>query len=299
MTLAHLFFISRLLFSNLVLLATLALAVIAWIIAFVAQIASEADNQRQGVQWFNVFLHLFLILGIAVVIMTDSVAMARIQICAFLAIGVVFSVFGIDQGIYSNQGARNAVTAGYFILTIVDIIWLLYFTSEEDSFIYGILNGFGNGMLGGPGGRGSRGTGGMSSRMGGGSNTNNNSGGYVGGYPNQGVGTGGYQSTYGQGPSAADVTIDAQKSNGPGSIRSGNTNHAVGGMTAAPALVKSDYSSHHGSEIGRAASPASTNKQSVPGTIDGAIAAGEPTAGYGYRARALYACEYDPASFLH
>lgn len=228
--------------------------------------------------------------------MTDSVAMARIQLSIFLAVGLVFSVFGIDQGIYSGNGARNAVTAGYFILTIVNLIWLLFFTSEEDSAIYRLLSGFGNGTLGGPGGRGSRGTGGIS-RMGGASNTNNNSGGYAGSYPGQGVGPGGYQSTYGQGPSAADVTIDAQKSNGPGSIRSGNASHQAGGMTAAPALVKSDYS-HHGSEVGRAASPASTNKQSAPGTIDGAVAAGEPSAGYGYRARALYACEYNPPNFL-
>lgn len=266
------------------------LAVIAWIVAFVAQIAAESQDRRQGVLWFNIFLHLFLILGIAAAIMTDSVAVSRLQISAFLAVGLVFSVIGIDNGIYSHTGSLDAVTAGYFILTIVDIIWLLFFTAEEDSMIYGLLSGFGNGALSGPGGGASgRSNGGIR-----GASTANGSG-YAGSYPSgQGGGVGGYQPTYGQGPSAADISIDPHKANGlaagPGSIRSAHTGQnttamASGGALPGSALAKSEYS-HHASEPGRAASPASTNKHTAEGA-----AAGEPMAGYGYRARALYACE--------
>jgi SHO1 osmosensor len=268
-------------------LGTLALGAIAWVIAFIGQIAAEADDRRQGVLWFSIFLQLFLILGVAVAIITDSVSMTRFQLSTFLAVALVFSVMGINNGIYSNNGSQDAVAAGYFILTIVNIIWLLFFTSEEDSAMYGMLSGFGNGRLGGPGGRAIRGNGGISRPTG--ASINNGSGfgnSYQGGH--QGVG-GGYQPTYGQGPSAADVTMNAPKTSfggGAGSIRSAHTNNqaAIPGV-AGSTVGKSEYG--HAGDINRTGSPGSTNKHSAPGTVEGAT--GEPTPGYGYRARALYA----------
>ncbi|PWN32222.1 uncharacterized protein FA14DRAFT_110010, partial [Meira miltonrushii] len=252
-----------LLLSNLVLLICLGLAGIGWVVAFIGQIVAEADYGHQGVVWFSIFLELFLIIGIAAVIATDSVALARLQLSTFLAVALVFSVIGIDKGIYAHSGGLNAMAAGWFILTIVNIVWLLFFTSEEDSAIYGLLTTFGNGQLGGPGGRGTRS--GPITRV----NNVNGSGGYGGSYSGgmQGVGNG-YQPTYGNAPSAADITqagIGMPKSqtalNGAGSIRSG-TGGAGGVTMGSLAGPKSDIS--HGGD-------------------------GEPMPGYGYRARALYA----------
>ena len=78
---------------------------------------------------------------------------------------------------------------------------------------------------------------------------------------------------------------------GAGSIRSGHAQQSAGGMgagaLAGSAMGRSDYG--HSSDPVRVPSPTSTNKQSAPGTVEGG--AGDPTPGYGYRARALYACE--------
>lgn len=272
-----------LLLSNLVLLITLGLAGIGWIVAFIGQIVAEADYGHQGVVWFSIFLQLFLIVGVAATIATDSVALARLQLSTFLAVALVFSVIGIDKGIYAHDGGLNAMAAGYFILTIVNIVWLLFFTSEEDSAIYGLLTTFGNGQLGGPGGRGARS--GPITRV----NNNNGSGGYGGSYSGgmQNVGNG-YQPTYGNAPSAADITqagIGMPKSqtalNGAGSIRSGT---GAGGVTmGSHAGPKSDISHGGDGAIGAVGSPGSklNGSDSIPG--------GEPMPGYGYRARALYA----------
>lgn len=276
---------TSLLFSNLILLGTLALGAISWIVAFIGQIAAEADKNRQGVLWFGIFLELFLILGIAVVVITDSVALARLQLSVFLAVALVFSVSGINEGIYSSGGSLGAVAAGWFILTIINVLWILFFTSEEDSASYAMLSALGNGRLGGPGGRASRSNGGVPRVSG---PTMNNSGGFAGSH--QGIG-GGYQPTYGQGPSAADVTMGGSKGNGMagggGSIRSAHTNPQMTPIAAPGSTVgKSEYG--HGSDVGRTGSPGSLSKPSAPGTAEGGA---EPTPGYGYRARALYACE--------
>jgi SHO1 osmosensor len=220
--------------------------------------------------------------------MTDSLATSRFQITIFLAIAVVFAVIGVDNGIYSDNGSQDAATAGWFILAIINIIMLLFFTSEEDSLLYGIMSGFGNGNLGGPGGRrGSRGNAG-SSRVG--NPTMNSGSGFHASYPSAAQAVGGYQPTYGQNPSAADVShMNGPKyptAAGAGSVRSGNGNAQVGGLAGSTA-GKSEYG--NASDALRSASPGSTNKHSALGAADGA--AGEPAAGYGYRAKALYACK--------
>lgn len=278
-----------LLFSNLVLLVTLGLGAVAWLIAFIGQIAAEADSQRQGVLWFAIFLQLFLILGIAATLATDSIAVARLQLSAFLAVALVFAVEGINEGIYSNVSSLNAATAGWFILTIVDLIWLLFFTSDEDSALYALLTSFGNGRLGGPGGRATRAP---VNRAANGSATNAY-GGSSQPYGAAGMGVGsygqsaGYQPTYGQAPSAADITqggVGMPKSqSGAGSIRSGTPGMTMGGGMTSQGGPKSDIS--HGGDAAQA-SPASKQGGN---TIESTTAGGEPMPGYGYRARALYA----------
>ena len=100
-----------------------------------------------GVLWFAIFSQLFLILGVLYTLASDSIAMNRLQISIFGAITVVFAVIGVDAGLFSGDPSRSAMSAGWLILAIVDIIWLLYFTSEEDSLILYIFNSYGTGGL--------------------------------------------------------------------------------------------------------------------------------------------------------
>jgi SHO1 osmosensor len=76
--------------------------------------------------------------------------MHRMQISVFGAVALVFAVEGVNTGIFADDSRLIAMGAGWFILTIVDIIWLLYFTSEEDSRIFYIFNLFGTGGLSPP-----------------------------------------------------------------------------------------------------------------------------------------------------
>ena len=97
--------------------------------------------------WFAIFLQLFLILGVLFTLATDSIAMHRFQISVFGAIAIVFAVQGVTDGIFVSYGPLNAMGAGWLILAIVDILWVLYFTSEEDSLALHIFNMLGTGGL--------------------------------------------------------------------------------------------------------------------------------------------------------
>ncbi|KAI0727860.1 hypothetical protein C8Q72DRAFT_429439 [Fomitopsis betulina] len=139
-------------------LFTAILAVVGWFLAFIAQAVATADDldnrsegsaghTRVGVLWFAIFLQLFLILGVLHTLASDSIAMHRFQISTFGAVAIVFAVIGVNQGIFSGSASLDAMAAGWLILAIVDILWVLYFTSEEDSLMLHIFNSMGTGGL--------------------------------------------------------------------------------------------------------------------------------------------------------
>ena len=107
----------------------------------------SAGHNRVGVLWFAIFLQLFLILGVLHTLASDSIAMHRFQIATFGAVTIVFAVIGVNQGIFSGSASLDAMAAGWLILAVVDILWVLYFTSEEDSLMLHIFNSMGTGGL--------------------------------------------------------------------------------------------------------------------------------------------------------
>ncbi|OCH87474.1 hypothetical protein OBBRIDRAFT_759682 [Obba rivulosa] len=130
-------------------LFTTILAVIGWFLSFISQAVATAQvgNKGVGVLWFAIFLQLFLILGVLHTLASDSIAMHRFQISVFGSIAVVFSVIGVNEGIFTGIASLDAMAAGWLILAIVNILWVLYFTSEEDSLALYFFNSMGTGGL--------------------------------------------------------------------------------------------------------------------------------------------------------
>lgn len=73
--------------------------------------------------------------------------MHRFQISVFGSIAITFAVIGVNQGIFTGIASLGAMAAGWLILSVVDILWVLYFTSEEDSLTLHIFNSLGTGGL--------------------------------------------------------------------------------------------------------------------------------------------------------
>ncbi|WVQ83498.1 hypothetical protein IAT38_005639 [Cryptococcus sp. DSM 104549] len=127
-------------------LVTFIVSVIAWIIAFAGQCASEAKYSPstghgpvQGVLWFNIWLELLALSN-------DALALHRFQISILLAIATALSVAGV-QPIFQSPGAFIATGVGWLLLTMVNLVWILYLTSEEDTYLYNLFNAGGNGGL--------------------------------------------------------------------------------------------------------------------------------------------------------
>lgn len=107
----------------------------------------SVGHDAVGSLWFAIFLQMFLIAGVLYTLASDSIAMHRLQISVFGAVAIVFAVGGANNGLFSGVASLQAMGAGWLVLSMVDILWVLYFTSEEDSLALHIFNSFGTGGL--------------------------------------------------------------------------------------------------------------------------------------------------------
>ncbi|KAH8099310.1 hypothetical protein BXZ70DRAFT_943222 [Cristinia sonorae] len=282
-------------------LFTSVLAVIGWFVAFVGQAIATAQlgHSTVGVLWFSIFLQLFLILGVLHTLATDSIAMHRFQISVFGSIAIVFAVIGVNQGIFSGNASLDAMAAGWLILAIVDILWTLYFTSEEDSLMLHVFNSMGTGGLTPPSRR--RRTRPMSVH-------NMSAGnGYSAGYaaPPGSIGQGGYDTKSFAGGARSDnnsfkaVSVDARSMGGAGSVTNmpaPNTLSSNGGGLDNNAGLASPLMGSGAAGVGAGGgpngqgSPGALPAQTSPGAADTSVASDTFT----YRAKALYAYNASP-----
>ncbi|KZO96332.1 hypothetical protein CALVIDRAFT_545500 [Calocera viscosa TUFC12733] len=271
-------------------LFTFILAVIGWIVAFIGQAAATAQigNGFVNVLWFAIFLQLLLIAGVLHTLATDTIGTHRLQISVFGAIAIVFAVMGVNMGIFGPFRAQEAFGAGWLILAIVDILWVLYFTAEEDSYMYYVFQQMGSGGLSGPS-RGSRRRT-RTSNMGMGIGSTGAGNGYAsGGYSNAdggggiGGGIGGPGSTTG-GFGAPKSSFGDHRESKPVSVGvASNPASAPGGIAAAAAASERDPNGSIGNQ---------SQTQPLMSAGDAAQSAAGET--YAYRARALYAYTASP-----
>ena len=107
-------------------------ALVAWLVAFIGQILVESNYQSAdgargsaaGTLWFAIFLQLFLIAAVIFTMATSILGVHRFQLGIWTAIALVFSVMGVDRGIYGIAGAMTAskaMGAGYLLLSFVNV----------------------------------------------------------------------------------------------------------------------------------------------------------------------------------
>jgi SHO1 osmosensor len=223
--------------------------------------------------------------------------MHRFQISVFGAVAIVFSVQGVQDGIFSGDPALDAMSAGWLILSMVNILWVLYFTSEEDSLAFHVFNLMGTGGLTPPSRR---------RRAARGQSVANN--GYAANYlPGGGIGSnnlpydtkmdsgigGGIRSQHSFGGVSGDAarstlgagtgggSVHNLPAGGPGSTGGGDTN--VGPNSP---LMGSGAAGVGAGLSGTSSPPATSDLSPQPD-------------GLAYKAKALYACESSPYTSLY
>jgi len=127
-------------------LATISIAMLAWFIAFIGSIiatVSHAPNDGfPNYSWFTVAYMLCCIIGVFVVIASDTTQTYHVAIVGFLATGLVLTSSSVNSLIYSSNGAKEASAAGHILLSMVSIVWIFYFGSTPSAVPRAYLDSF-------------------------------------------------------------------------------------------------------------------------------------------------------------
>jgi len=126
-------------------LATISIAVLAWFIAFVGSAIATAQHLEPpfpNYSWFGISYMLCVIIGIFVVVASDTTQTYHVAIVGFLATGLVLTSSSVNSLIYSSNGAKEATAAGHILLSMVNIVWIFYFGSTPSAVPRAYLDSF-------------------------------------------------------------------------------------------------------------------------------------------------------------
>jgi len=94
--------------------------------------------------WFGFVIQTILTALVLLVILESSTYNAAYaygtQISIFAALAAGFAAWGVDLNIYSPLAAQQATGAGWLILAIIDLLWIVFFTSPPQSPVFSIVD---------------------------------------------------------------------------------------------------------------------------------------------------------------
>lgn len=103
---------------------------LAWFIAFVGSAiatAAKLADPYPNYSWFGVAYMFCLIIGIFVVVASDTTQTYHVALVGYLACGTVLTSSSVNSMIYSSNGAKEAAAAGFILLSMVNVRLALSF----------------------------------------------------------------------------------------------------------------------------------------------------------------------------
>lgn len=123
-------------------LATISIALLAWIIAFISSIIADIKGAFPNYSWFALVYMLCCIVGVAVVVASNTSMTYHVAIVGFLAAGIVLTSSTVNGLVYTSDGAKDAAAAGHILLAMVAIVWVFYFGSTPSAVSRAYLDSF-------------------------------------------------------------------------------------------------------------------------------------------------------------
>ncbi|KAI9815608.1 MAG: Transmembrane osmosensor [Phylliscum demangeonii] len=138
-------------------LATISIAILAWIIAFVAQIIASVSTPKIFIAnyvWWATVYFFFCILAVTLVVAWGAVQTYHVAIVGYMAAGLILSSAAVDASVGSSAPAQEASAAGHILLAMISVggfiavalveiqlqltwsnqvVWIFYFGSTPEA----------------------------------------------------------------------------------------------------------------------------------------------------------------------
>ncbi|CDS14234.1 hypothetical protein LRAMOSA06404 [Lichtheimia ramosa] len=123
--------------TNPLLLATSALAVAGWLIAFIGACVAALH----GVVWWIIIFELFFTVGMVASLGIGAFGPHRGTLLTFLAISFVYLTYAIPITLYNNTDGGRATTGGLIIMVIMQGLWIFLLGISNESRLYSLFYG--------------------------------------------------------------------------------------------------------------------------------------------------------------
>jgi SHO1 osmosensor len=96
---------------------------LAWIISFFASVFAQIQSKGDFPEytWWAVVFYFFLVIGIFIVVASDTTQTYHVAVVGYLAVGLVLSTSSVNALVYSSVAAREAASAGFILLSMVTV----------------------------------------------------------------------------------------------------------------------------------------------------------------------------------
>ena len=127
-------------------LATISISALAWMIAFFgsvfAHLQTKEDDDFPLFTWWSVVYYFFMIIGIFVVVASDSTQTYHVAVVGYLGAGLILVSSSVNGLVYSTVAAKEAASAGFILLSMVTIVWIFYFGSAPNAVPRAYIDSF-------------------------------------------------------------------------------------------------------------------------------------------------------------
>lgn len=98
--------------------------------SIVAQVQPPTPNFPNFAWWSTVYM-FFCIIGVSVVIASDTSTTYHVAIVGFLSAGIVLTSSAVNALVYSIDGAKEAAAAGHILLSMVAVSSTIAYFEER------------------------------------------------------------------------------------------------------------------------------------------------------------------------
>ncbi|KAF3928172.1 Myosin-Ie [Arthrobotrys entomopaga] len=123
-------------------LTTIGISFLAWIIAFITSAISDANGTFPNFAWWAVVYELFCVIGVTVVVASNSIYNYNVAIVGYLSSGLVLTSSSANTLIYQKSGSEQAAAAGHILLSMISVLWIFYFGTTPNSVTHSYIDSF-------------------------------------------------------------------------------------------------------------------------------------------------------------
>ncbi|KAF3919852.1 hypothetical protein ABW20_dc0110697 [Dactylellina cionopaga] len=123
-------------------LTTIGISFLAWVIAFVTSAISDANGSFPNFAWWAVVYELFCIMGVTVVVASNSIYSYNVAIVGYLASGLVLTSSSANTLIYQKSGTEQAAAAGHILMSMISVLWIFYFGTTPTAVTHHYIDSF-------------------------------------------------------------------------------------------------------------------------------------------------------------